>query len=275
MIETIRKFKVGSMLFSEWDDQTLEEAMATTNECEEQKGLPAHVFTNTWSVSGFLGEAFDKAEVVRGYGEFVQPRINDALLNNQLMEGYRPHQSPDYQVLFLDEPGLHVTLPTISPVWMGDEVVHKVYRGKLIHHGEIFELARYFGRDAPFMTYVYKSNPYIDQSIISYRRTHSNCTDEEIMSHANQPNTFRVLNHGHGIVTGQDSIGATIFCGTDEKIERIFWCGSLFRDKDDHHPYFTPTTIQGNASLSPSYSLTYSLTHSKWQPESCLDYRIY
>ncbi len=67
------------------------------------------------------------------------------------------------------------------------------------------------------------------------------------MKYANQPNTFRVLDHGHGVVAGQDSIGATIFCGTRDKIERIFWCGSLFRDKDEHHPYFTPTTIQGNA----------------------------
>lgn len=65
------------------------------------------------------------------------------------------------------------------------------------------------------------------------------------MIYANQANTFRVLDNGHGVVTGQDSIGATLFCGGQDTIERIFWCGSLFREKDDHHPYFTPTTIQG------------------------------
>ncbi len=164
MIQTIRNYKVGSILFSEWDDQTVEETItASHDECEEQKVVSSRVFTNTWSVSGFLGEALDKAEVVHGYSDFIQPRIDDSLLNESLMKEYRPHQSSEYQVLFLNEPGLHVTMPTISPVWVKDEVVHQVYRGKLIHHGEMFELARYFGRDAPFMTYVYRNNPYMDQ----------------------------------------------------------------------------------------------------------------
>ena len=163
MIQTIRNHKVGSILFSEWDDQTVEKPVTASTECDEQKGASSQVFTNTWSVSGYLGEALDKAEVVRGYSDFIQPRIDDSLLNEIMMKAYRPHQSPEYQVLFLNEPGLHVTLPTISPVWVNDEVVHQVYRGKLIHHGEMFELARYFGRDAPFMTYVYRNNPYMDQ----------------------------------------------------------------------------------------------------------------
>ena len=106
------------------------------------------------------------------FSDFIQPHIEDALLDSHLMEKYRSHQSSDYQVLFLDEPGLHVTLPTISPVWVSDDVVNKVYRGKLIHHGEMFELARYFGRDAPFMTYVYKNNPHMDQ-VLTYSLPHS------------------------------------------------------------------------------------------------------
>ncbi len=162
MIQTIRDLKVGSILFSEWDDQTVEEVVAS-DESEEQKGVSMPVFTNTWSVSGFLGEALDKTELVRGCNKFIQPRIDDSLLNENLMREYLPYKSPEYQVLFLNEPGLHVTLPTISPVWVNDDVVHKVYRGKLIHHGEMFELARYFGCDAPFMTYVYRNNPYMDQ----------------------------------------------------------------------------------------------------------------
>lgn len=86
------------------------------------------------------------------------------------------------------------------------------------------------------------------------------------MRYVNQPDTFRVLDSSHGVVAGQDSIGATLFCGEGDKIERIFWCGSLFRDKDDRHPYFTPTTIQGNAALflhllAHSLILTHSRAH--------------
>lgn len=162
MIQIVRNFKVGSILFSEWDDQIVEET-AASYESEDQRGVSTPVFTNTWSVSGFLGEALDKAEVVRGYTKFIQPRIDDSLLNENLMGEYLPYRSTEYQVLFLNEPGLHVTLPTISPVWVNDEVVYRVYRGKLIHHGEMFELARYFGCDAPFMSYVYRNNPYMDQ----------------------------------------------------------------------------------------------------------------
>jgi homospermidine synthase len=164
-----------------------------------------------------------------------------------MMKEYQPFQS-EYQVLFLKEQGLHVTLPTISPIWTQHGVAYHVYRGKLIHHGEMFELARYFGRDAPFMTYVYRNNPYMDQSIIHYKKTHQSMEYDEIMDYANRPHTFRVLDNGQGQVKGQDSIGATILCGKD-KVERIFWCGSLFRDTDNRHPYFTPTTVQVAAGV--------------------------
>jgi homospermidine synthase len=236
MIQTLRNYQVGSMFFSEWDDQEMEETMAQD------------MFTNTWCVSGFLAEALDKAEVVRGYTKWIQPNVKKSIVDINRMKEYQPYQSPEYQVLFFNEPGLHVTLPTISPIWTNAGLIYKVYRGKLIHHGEMFELARYFGSDAPFMTYVYRNNPYMDQSIIHYKKNHPNCTNAEIMDYANRPNTFQVLDYGHGHIKGQDSIGATILCGK-EKVDRIFWCGSLFRDMDEHHPYFTPTTVQVAAGV--------------------------
>ena len=237
MIETLKAFQVGSMLFSEIDDQVAATPPSPL------------VFTNTWSVSGFLTEALDPTELVRGrQNPWIQPPIEHQDLHALRMELYQPHQSEEYEVMFLHEKGINVTLPSIVPLWTTEGLQYVAFRGKLIHHGEMFELARYFGDHAPFMTYVYQNNPYMDASLAQFMQQYPYSTVHDVLMYANQPQTFRVLDQGTGAVVGQDSIGVTLFCGQD-KVERIFWCGSLFRDTDAHHPYFTPTTVQVAAGV--------------------------
>ena len=174
-----------------------------------------------------------------------------------------------------------MTLPTIAPIWVNNTIEYMPFRGKLIHHGEIFDLARVLGPDAPFMSYVYCNNPYMEHSIKRFFKTYSCSESLDIELYANKPDTFCVMDQRHH-VTGQDSIGATIFCGKD-KIERIFWCGSLFRDTDidplykpyreDHRRYFTPTIIQVAAGVLSglSFILEDKNKNKGWFQSSDLD----
>jgi homospermidine synthase len=94
-----------------------------------------------------------------------------------------------------------------------------------------------------------------------------------IMAYANQPDTFRVLDQGiNGKVWGTDSIGATFICGKGE-VEKLYWCGSLFTDQDEHHPYFTPTTVQVAAGVLSglSYIMEPEQANRGWFESSDLD----
>jgi homospermidine synthase len=216
LIRVIDDCRVGSILCSEVDDQVVDNPP------------PVDVLTNTWSVSGFLTEALDRAELVRGRdNEWIQPKICPSMLHEETMKSYEAEQSSDYEVLFMKEQGINLTLATIAPVWQnacgtarssdadiravarsasrsasldlsieaesesvsvspsaasaasaasasasvrtdpefssctdahGGVLRHLPFRGKMIHHGEMFELARVFGRKAPFMSYVYSNS---------------------------------------------------------------------------------------------------------------------
>jgi homospermidine synthase len=237
--------KIGSILMSEIDDQTTTETFESSA-----------VLINTWSVTGFLAESLDLTELVRGAtNPFVKPFLSDDLLSASEMSAFAKCPSvvanprADVNVLFLKESGINVRTATVAPVLTPHGIDYRQFDGKLIHHGEMFELARLLGEHAPFMSYVYSSNAYMDESV---RYLHQNLGFRDwpqIKAYANQPANFRVLDQcSSGVkVTGQDSIGATLFCGTDS-VERIYWCGSLFSDRD-HDTAFTPTTLQVAAGL--------------------------
>ena len=258
LVQTIRDYQVGTIFCSEYDDQVA------------SAPLPVNAFVNTWSVSGFLAEALEPTELVRGRNNTsIQPYINPSLYHKLLMTLYP--QPAEYEVLFLTEPGIHVTLPTISPVWHNGRITYMTYRGKLIHHGEIFDMARVLGADAPFMSYVYRANPIMEKSVVRFFKTYPCSEANDAILYANQPDTFVVMDQRQQ-VTGQDSIGATLFCGKDS-IERIFWCGSLFRDTDPRHPYFTPTIVQVAAGVLSglSYIMEKRNANRGWLQSSDLD----
>jgi homospermidine synthase len=154
LTKMIHKYQIGSILMSERDQ-------LVTN-----RNMKQGVLYNTWSVGGFLSEALDPAEVVRGSNNpYVQPIFHTNDLHEIRMKQYEPYQESGTEVLFLRANGLHASLPSMAPVIRNDTITFQSYTGNLIHHGEIFELARYFGESAPFMSYVYQSSPYINSSL--------------------------------------------------------------------------------------------------------------
>ena len=48
--------------------------------------------------------------------------------------------------------------------------------------------------------------------------------------------------------SGTDSIGCVMFCGKN-KIEKIYWCGSILSSCDTKNKLFTPTIIQVAAGV--------------------------
>jgi homospermidine synthase len=197
----------------------------------------------------------DNAELVRGSNNtYIQPIINDELRHPMLTELFKQDEGTD--VVFLRENGYNVTLPSVCPVpnVSGDcEFECTSFRGKLIHHGEVFELARYFGESAPFMSYVYKNNLDLDRSIVSFMKRH-NCSEHELLYYIkNNPQSYEVFNNIHiknqDRMKGFDSIGCAIYCGKSS-VERIMWCGSVLEDSDPSvHHYFTPTVMQVAAGV--------------------------
>lgn len=261
MKQTITDYHIGSILFSEIDDQVTEES------------IKPEVLTNTWSVSGFLTEALDPAELVRGRdNHWIKPPLEKDMLHTEKTKQYRSMQPNAYEVIFLKEMGINVTLPSVCPVWKNGSISYTPFYGKLIHHGEMFDLARLFGGVAPFMTYVYANNVYMDHSIQHYLSTHPGSSNHDLIEYANHAQTFRVLDQAKGQMKGQDSMGATFVCG-DNSVERLFWCGSLFSDQDAHHPYFTPTTVQVAAGVLSglSYILEEAQANRGWFQPSDLD----
>lgn len=107
----------------------------------------------------------------------------------------------------------------------------------------MFELARYFGDYSPFISYVYQTNSCLDESINTfYKKFPDSKENDDLWMYVNQDNTFHIFNGQE--VSGHDSIGCTIFCG-EEKIEKIYWCGSILSSSDPIvKEDFTPTIVQ-------------------------------
>ena len=164
-------------------------------------------------------------------------------------------KNEDYQILFLNESGINNSLNSICPILeKTGEIKYTEYEGKLIHHGEVFELAKYFGKKAPFMSYVYKINKYADMSLRYFMEQYPYYDATEIHTMVkSQCNSFKVFNNinkpDNQKIVGHDSIGCTIYCG-ENTVERIFWCGSILSDNDAHvDSHFTPTIVQVAAGV--------------------------
>lgn len=243
--KVIKDHKIGSILMSEIDNM------------KTNKPIEKPLIYNTWSAVGFLVEALDKTEVVGGgtNNSFIKPVIPTTEWNNTSMDIHQNIMTNHpYKVLFLNKSALQTTLNSICPILNEKgQIEFTNYRGRLIHHGEVFELARYFGKDAPFMSYVYKNSPYMDESIrrfytISkevddlwlYIHQDNSCHVFDNIKRKDDSDTFQL--HGH------DSIGCTLFCG-EEKVDHIYWCGSILSDKDHIDPNFTPTVVQVTAGV--------------------------
>jgi homospermidine synthase len=238
LVDIVDEFKVGTILLSEIDNMT------------SSIPLEPRIIYNTWSVAGYVFEAKDKTELVCGKeNNFVHPIIPTEKFSDITMSVYDKLRgpSPPYDVLFLKEPGLRTTLNSICPVLdEKGEIVITNYRGKLIHHGEIFNMARYFGKNAPFMSYVYQTSPYVDQSIKTFQ-TQNKADEKDLWLYVNQDQTYHIFEGDE--VSGHDSVGCTIFCG-DKSVERIFWCGSILSTSDACvQREYTPTIVQVAAGV--------------------------
>jgi homospermidine synthase len=237
----IDEFKVGTIFISEIDKMTMDSS---------SEPLEPGIIYNTWSVSGYVFEAKDKTELVCGKkNDFVHPNIPSEKFSDITMSIYDELRgtSQPYDVLFLKKPGLQTTLNSVCPILdeNGDIVITN-YRGKLVHHGEMFNMARYFGDNAPFMSYVYQSSPYVDQSIQTFQER-NNANNDDLWLYVNQNKTFHVFKGNE--VSGHDSVGCTLFCG-DKSVERIFWCGSILSTSDSCvDKEYTPTVVQVAAAV--------------------------
>ena len=264
MRKVITDYKVGTILMSEIDNMKLK---------KDNRNIDDSIIYNTWSVNGFLFESIDNTELVRGVSNsYIQPYIPKECMNDLLMKIY---SVPDRDVIFLHKNGLSTSLNSICPIInKKGKVEFTNFRGKLIHHGEVFELARYFGKNAPFMSYVYQNSPYMDESIENFFKHYPNSTEEDLWTYVNQVDTFRVFDNIKGDkMVGHDSIGCTIFCG-EEKIDQIFWCGSILSDKDENvDASFTPTIVQVAAGVLSglSYILEPENKNMGWVESTDLD----
>jgi homospermidine synthase len=247
--KTILNYKIGTILSSEID------YMVKKRETKSGKNKYKPMIENTWSVLGFIGEATDETELVVGNkNKFIKPHINQKEIyynKNEMI-----HYTNGYQVVFLKECGLNYKLNSICPVINEDhQVIFENYQGNLIHHGEIFELAKLFGDLSPFMSYVYKTNKYADESLKKYIDNYkgSDIHFDLKLDLLNDYHSYRVFDNisqpENDKIVGQDSIGCTLFCG-EKEVEKIFWCGSILSNEDPNvNPLFTPTIVQVAAGV--------------------------
>jgi homospermidine synthase len=254
--KVIDEYQIGSILMSEIDN------MKEKKETIKDK----KILYNTWSVSGYLFESLDNTELVCGKtNSYIKPFIDSSKLNKFKMDIYKSDKL-DRNVIFLNNIALNSTLNSICPILDNNgQIEFKNYRGKLIHHGEVFELARYFGKNAPFMSYVYKNSSYMDESIEQFYKNYPNSSEDDLLLYIEQNDTFYVFDNMKGSkMIGHDSVGCTIFCGKD-KVERIFWCGSILSDTDKNvKPEFTPTIIQVAAGVLSGLSFIIENKNMGW-----------
>ena len=248
LIKVIDDYKIGTIFCSEIDN------MVKYKDTPMRKNDDK--IYNTWSVGGMLSEALDKTELAYGLqNKYIKPIIPKNMIDKKKMELLPRYKNQQYDVLFLKKIGMKNKLNSICPILDNNgKIKFKNFKGNLIHHGETFEMANYFGRKAPLMTYVYKINKYADESIKNFFMNNKTSDDQDIkMWVLSECNSFHVLDNinkkKNDKIIGHDSIGCTIYCGK-QKVDRIFWCGSILSDTDKNvDANFTPTIIQVAAGL--------------------------
>jgi homospermidine synthase len=234
-LDIIDKCQIGTILMSEID--TIDTPDCITNE----------IVYNTWSVSGLLSEGLNNVEITYGKeNHFIKPKFND--INNVLTTALG-NDKCNHNVLFLNTIGIESTLDTICPFISEEGRIDFVnFKGSLIHHGEIFDLSRLFGHHSPLMSYAYRMNKHVADFIS--KQTSSDMTDVQIKIQ-NDWNSFRVVDNimsNTAAWSGTDSVGCVMFCGND-KIDKMFWCGSIATSHNTKNKLFTPTIIQVAAGV--------------------------
>ena len=246
ILKVVDDYQIGTIFCSEIDNLVK----------QKEDNMPMDKIYNTWSVGGMVAEAFDKTELVVGLGnKYIKPIIPKKEIDKKKTELLPKYKDQEYEVFFLKDSGMHNTLNSICPILDNHgKIKFTNFQGHLIHHGEMFEMASYFGKKAPFMTYVYKVNKYAEQSIKQFFNNNKSSDEEDLnMWIMSDCNSFHVLDNinkkKNDRMIGHDSIGCTLFCGK-KKIDRIFWCGSILSDTDKNvDPNFTPTIVQVAAGV--------------------------
>jgi homospermidine synthase len=246
MKKVINDHKIGTILVSEIDN------MVKNNETK----MKMNKIYNTWSVGGMLVELFDKVELVCGKdNKYIKPVIPKSNIDFDKMKLLPKLKDQKYDVIFLKNSASECSLNSICPILdKNSNVKFTNYRGNLVQHAETFDLGNYFGKDAPFMGYVYKINKYALKSIKEYfkkadvstgeddlmLRINNDCSSFEVMDNINKSKSERLVGH--------DTVGCTVYCGRD-KVDKIYWCGSILSSDDDINPNFTPTIVQVAAGV--------------------------
>jgi homospermidine synthase len=246
LLKVIDNYKIGTIFVSEIDNMLKKKE----NKAENKKDQTIY---NTWSVAGLLAEGFDKTEYVCGKNnKYIKPNVP---LSNMDIEKMKIVKNNDYNVFFLKNIGMDCNINSICPILNdNDKIIFKKYDGLMIHHGEIFELAKLFGKNTPFMSYVYKINKYADKSIKNFMKIHHSVDETDIQQWVlNNCKSFHVFDNinkkNNDKIVGHDTVGCTIYCG-DNTIENIYWCGSILSEYDENvNPLFTPTIIQVAAGV--------------------------
>jgi homospermidine synthase len=246
LTKVINDYKIGTIFVSEIDNLVKKKETTVENKKDD-------TIYNTWSVAGLLGESFDKTEFACGKkNKYIKPIVPEDSIEINKMNILKNN---DYDVYFLKDIGMNTIVNSVCPIFNDDEKISfKKYNGMMIHHGEVFELAKLFGKDAPFMSYVYKINKYADKSIKKFMKKNNSVDETDIQQWVlNNCKSFHVFDNinkkNNDKLVGHDSIGCTIYCG-DKNIEKIYWCGSILGDTDKNvNKLFTPTIIQVAAGV--------------------------
>lgn len=254
----ISDYKIGTILSSEIDCVT-----KTKDVFDKQSNR----IYNTWSVSGLLGEGIDNTELTYSKkNKYVKPKIPNYMVDKEKSIIFskcikantkinsKSNQMP-YDIMFLNDAGINCTLNSICPGLDCDgNIEFQNFSGRLIHHGEMFDMAKEFGPDAPFMSYCYKINKYAEYSIKKYMSTSAYANPNDLSMKINSINEDFVVYDNYNVkpenrIVGWDSVGCTIFCGK-KNIESIYWCGSILSSNDlNVMEMFTPTIVQVAAGV--------------------------
>lgn len=246
----ISDYKIGTILSSEID---------FIHKTKDTFDMQSDRIYNTWSVSGLLGEGLDNAELSYGKkNKFIKPKIPKYIVDDEkskIFDSTTEDNKISYDLLFLNDSGINCTLNSICPgLDAYGNIIYINYEGRLIHHGEMFELADKFGNISPFMSYCYKINKYADYSIRKYmgKSIYSNPADLSMKINSINKDFFVYDNYNakpEDLIIGWDSVGCTFFCGKN-KVDSIYWCGSILSSTDlNLMEMFTPTIVQVAAGV--------------------------
>ena len=211
--KTIDNNKIGMILISEIDNIVKKDKRI---ELEKNK------IYNTWSVVGMIAESMNKCELVSGKkNKYIKP-----IIDNKLIDTFKTNKikindfkNKDYRVFFLKEIGINCYLNSVCPVLDDNgNIKYETFGGRLLHHGEMFELVRLLGVNAPFMAYVYKINIYAEKTINEiFTNKEIDKNMENFKSYVNNYcENYVVINNFNDVkdtYEGFDSVGCTIFCG--------------------------------------------------------------